>query len=69
MKVKPTKVVSSLNRYIATVYHGGKLYGLGIYGTTNPNSDRAVTVHQGANLAKRCARICGGTPTVEVVTI
>lgn len=69
MQSKITIKSSGINRYIATVYHGGKLYGLGIYGTTRPSKYKIIAMREGEKLAKRCTRICGGTPTVEIVTI
>ena len=69
MQEKTNIQIRGLNRYIATVYHGGKLYGLGIYGTTRPSKYRLIAMREGEKLAKRCTRICGGSPTVEIVTI
>ena len=69
MQEKTKIQIRGLNRYIATVYHGGKLYGLGVYGTTRPSKYKIIAIREGKKLAKRCTRICGGSPTVEIVTI
>ena len=55
--------------YKATVFHGGTLLGLGIYGHTRLFRTGKGAIKAGISLAESCLKICGGTPRVELVVI
>ncbi len=53
--------------YSATVYHGGSLAGMGIYGSTKNFKSIDTAERAGQKLKIKCKKMCGGCPTHEIL--
>ena len=58
-----------MKKFQATVFHGGRLLGLGSYGSTKQFKSEAAATRAAQRLAAKCRKICGGSPSVEIYEI